>query len=141
MSRAPKGQRVSRICFALVFPACFPREAATNLSPGELESVALRDDRVRFAAVVGVPDPARNNREDVVCVIELKGNLLKRAGVPEEIRANILKAPCSYRADRIVFAPPLSIPFSPNGKLQRKILRDRIIADEFITKDHVVVHG
>lgn len=111
-----------------------------NLSPGDLEEVALRSSEIRTAGVTSVKNSESENKEDIVLVAELnQARILKDESKINEINKFIVaesKRDCAYQADRIYYVPPGSIPFSPNGKMQHLKMKESMESGEFFNRDY-----
>jgi acyl-CoA synthetase (AMP-forming)/AMP-acid ligase II len=99
-----------------------------NLIPAELEAISVKQKGIRSAAVIGLKGTARINYEDVVLINELvSSSMLKDENALLNLK-RVLKQEfgrhSSYLPDRIVFVPPGTIPFSPNGKMQHLKLKE-----------------
>ena len=96
-----------------------------NLFPAEIENVLLEHPDVAEAAVVGVPDPRWG--EIVVCFVRLApGALLDRAALVTHCRERI--SPQKTPAHWIEVQ---EWPLTGSGKIQKFVLRDRIVAGDF----------
>ncbi|MFF3573350.1 class I adenylate-forming enzyme family protein [Nocardia jiangxiensis] len=99
---------------------------AENIAPAEIEDVILRHPAVLDTAVVGVPDEEWGHRIEAAVVV--------RAGMqldPEELRAyvrNVLRG--SKTPERIVYWDEL--PRTETGKLVRRHVLERIVADDLV---------
>ena len=98
------------------------KSRAYLISPKEVESALLEHPAVLEAAVVGIPDPQIGAR--------VKGFVALRAGhaaseaLAEEIRDYVRGVIAPYKVPhQIEFMPEL--PKTPNGKILRRVLRDR----------------
>jgi len=101
-----------------------------NILPYDLEAISVKINDVRAAAVIGFPSRVRENYEEIVLFLELSSKKKLYSGDDElrKLQKGILheaKQYCSYLPDRFVFLAPGAIPFSPNGKLQHIVLREK----------------
>ena len=88
-----------------------------NMSPGEIEDVAVAHPRVRDAAAIGVPD--REWGEKVVLVAVPDGDAPDGAELEELIRSRLRS---SRVPAHVVFVDEL--PHNDTGKLLRRVLRE-----------------
>ncbi|MET7770915.1 long-chain fatty acid--CoA ligase [Nocardia sp. NPDC005366] len=99
---------------------------AENIAPAEIEEVILRHPAVLDTAVVGVPDEEWGHRIEAAVVV--------RSGMqldPEELRAfvrDVLRS--SKTPERIVCWDEL--PRTETGKLVRRHVLERIVADDMV---------
>jgi len=95
----------------------------SNVSPQEVEEVLCGHAAVAQAGVVGVPDPMWG--ESVHAAVVLKPGTFATA---DQLRAFLgdrladWKAPASIAIER-------DLPIGPTGKVQRRLLRERVLAD------------
>ena len=94
---------------------------AENISPGEIEEVLMAHPAVAEAAVIGIPDAEWG--EAVAAVVVL------HAGAPEmteaELQVWVRERLRSTKTPGVVdFRDEL--PYSPTGKLLRRVLRDEL---------------
>jgi acyl-CoA synthetase (AMP-forming)/AMP-acid ligase II len=113
-----------------------------NLFPQELEEIALTCDGIRNACVVGIPDFERNNREEIILVAEISKFIFSDQDdlmrVYRILREKI-KIDSHYQPEKIYFVPPVTIPFSPNGKLQRLKMKEMIQSGELNHANSIVM--
>jgi acyl-CoA synthetase (AMP-forming)/AMP-acid ligase II len=95
-----------------------------NISPGEIEGVLRAHPAVAEVAVIGIPDTEWG--ETVAAVVVLRPNMvsLSEAEVQDWVRARLrsTKTPTvvDFRAE---------LPYSPTGKLLRRVLRDELTGE------------
>lgn len=112
-----------------------------NRLPGELEEVALRHTAIRNACVVGVRLPGGDPRERIVLVAEVKLGTLRDPKATSELHKAILAEAtrsCNYLPDQVYFVPPVTIPFSPNGKMQHQRMKEILAQDEWSKIEKVI---
>ena len=93
---------------------------AENISPGEIEEVLMLHSAVAEAAVVGIPDAEWGEAVAAVVVLHPDGDATEaelQDWVKERLRST--KMPC-------VIAFRDELPYSPTGKLLRRVLRDEL---------------
>jgi len=93
---------------------------AENISPGEVEDVLMAHPAVHEAAVIGIPDAEWG--EAVAAVVVLHGGAAATgAELQDWVRSRLrsTKMPCvvEFRDE---------LPYSPTGKLLRRVLRDEL---------------
>ncbi|ARC56381.1 Long-chain-fatty-acid--CoA ligase [Frondihabitans sp. 762G35] len=94
-----------------------------NVAPSEVEEVVLGVRGVREAAVVGIPRPGGG--EDVTAVVVLaEGATLDEAAAREHCRAHL----AAYKVPRRILVVD-ELPKTLIGKVQRRAIRDRLIAE------------
>jgi acyl-CoA synthetase (AMP-forming)/AMP-acid ligase II len=96
-----------------------------NLFPAEIENCLLEHPSIAECAVVGVPDPRWG--EIVTCFVRLNaGAALDRAALVAHCRAHMAaqKTPAHW-------FEVTSWPLTGSGKIQKFVLRDRVVAGEF----------
>ncbi len=93
---------------------------AENISPGEVEEVLMAHPAVSEAAVIGVPDAEWGEAVAAVVVLH-RGTAATEAELQDWVRARLrsTKMPCviDFRDE---------LPYSPTGKLLRRVLRDEL---------------
>ncbi|MEH1100286.1 long-chain-fatty-acid--CoA ligase [Micromonospora sp. CPCC 205561] len=94
-----------------------------NVYPSEVEDALRRVPGVRDAAVVGLPG-ARGGEEVVAAVVAEEGADVDEAGVREACRGHLT----GYKVPRRVFVVE-ELPRSQIGKVLRREVRDRLLAD------------
>ncbi len=91
-----------------------------NISPGEIEEVLMAHPAVAEAAVIGVPDEEWGEAVAAVVVLH-KGAAATEAELQDWVRTRLrsTKMPCvvDFRDE---------LPYSPTGKLLRRVLRDEL---------------
>jgi len=98
------------------------KSRAYLISPKEVESALLEHPAVLEAAVVGIPDPQIGAR--VKGFISLRANYSASETLAEELRAHVRSVIAAYKVpQQIEFMAEL--PKTPNGKILRRVLRDR----------------
>ena len=98
------------------------KSRAYLISPKEVESALLEHPAVLEAAVVGIPDPQIGAR--VKGFVTLRAGRTASEALAEEIRTYARGVIASYKVPhQIEFMAEL--PKTPNGKILRRILRDR----------------
>ena len=98
-----------------------------NLFPAEIENCLLEHPSVAECAVVGVPDP--NWGEIVTCFVRLNaGATLDKAALIAHCRKHMaaMKTPAHW-------FEVTSWPLTGSGKIQKFVLRDRVVSGEFPT--------
>jgi acyl-CoA synthetase (AMP-forming)/AMP-acid ligase II len=93
---------------------------AENISPGEVEEVLMAHPAVSEAAVIGVPDAEWGEAVAAVVVLH-RGAAATEAELQDWVRTRLrsTKMPCvvDFRDE---------LPYSPTGKLLRRVLRDEL---------------
>ncbi len=98
------------------------KSRAYLISPKEVESALLEHPAVLEAAVVGIPDSQIGAR--VKGFLTLRANHSASEALAEEIRAHVRSVIAAYKVpQQIEFMAEL--PKTPNGKILRRVLRDR----------------
>lgn len=88
-----------------------------NLYPVQIEDFLRRNDKIKDAAVIGLPDPRLG--EIAAAIIECKEGA---ACTEEEIMEFCRELPRYKRPRRIIFEP---VPRNPTGKIEKPLLRER----------------
>jgi len=95
-----------------------------NISPGEIEDVLHAHPAVAEAAVIGIPDTEWG--EAVAAVVVLRPNVTPmsdmelQSWVRERLRSTKAPTVVDFRSE---------LPYSPTGKLLRRVLRDELSGD------------
>ena len=100
-----------------------------NLSPGDLEEVAIKYPQVRNAAVVVVEDQKREQKDSICLVIETNKAMLEKEDEANELKSRLIKdirKNGTYLFDKLYIVRQGTIPFSTNGKMQHQALREMI---------------
>ena len=98
------------------------KSRAYLISPKEVESALMEHPAVLEAAVVGIPDPQVGAR--VKGFVALRAGYAASDALAEEIRAYVRGVIAPYKVPHLVeFLAEL--PKTPNGKILRRVLRDR----------------
>ena len=98
------------------------KSRAYLISPKEVESALLEHPAVLEAAVVGIPDPQIGAR--VKAFVALRAGHAGSDVLAEEIRDYVREVIAPYKVPhQIEFM--LELPKTPNGKILRRVLRDR----------------
>ena len=107
-------------------------KAGRKIHAEDVEQAANEAEGVRRGclAAFAVPSPTEGT-EDLVVVVEAKpsrdeGRL---AGIEQDVRERVGDAIGLY-PDRVVVAPPRSVPKTPSGKVRRSACRDRYLAGQ-----------
>ena len=92
-----------------------------RLSTMEIESALVDHPSVAESAVIGKPHDIKEN--SIVAFVTLKGSVRATAGLPDELKAHVVKKIGSLaRPDEIIFTAEL--PKTRSGKIMRRLLRD-----------------
>ena len=93
---------------------------AENISPGEVEEVLMAHTAVSEAAVIGIPDAEWGEAVAAVVVLHPGGSASApelQAWVRERLRSTKMPGVIEFREE---------LPYSPTGKLLRRVLRDEL---------------
>lgn len=97
-----------------------------NIYPAEVESVLLKDGRVKDVAVLGLPDPEWGER--VVAVVEVDPSLEGDNEVAESLKEFSRKAIASYKCPKQVFLVS-DLGRDPSGKIRKGLWKDRLAGE------------
>jgi acyl-CoA synthetase (AMP-forming)/AMP-acid ligase II len=95
---------------------------AENISPGEIEEVLMLHTAVSEAAVIGIPDAEWGEAVAAVVVLHPNGDVTEvdlQVWVKERLRSTKMPGVVAFRDE---------LPYSPTGKLLRRVLRDELSA-------------
>jgi acyl-CoA synthetase (AMP-forming)/AMP-acid ligase II len=93
-----------------------------NISPGEIEGVLMAHDGVAEAAVIGIPDTEWGEAVAAVVVLHPAQVVTEtdlQDWVRGQLRSTKMPGVIDFRAE---------LPYSPTGKLLRRVLRDELAA-------------
>ena len=93
-----------------------------RIGPGEIEDVLTKHPDIAMAAVIGVPDPVRN--ESIKAFIVLSRGVSPSEEIRESIRAMVKERLAKHEAPREIEIVD-KLPLSANGKILRRELRER----------------
>ena len=100
---------------------------AYRVSPGEVEAATMEHPAVLESAAIGVPDDMIGQR--VKAIVVLKPGFHPSPALGEEIIEAARARIAAYKVPKeIEFVPGL--PKTPNGKIQRRVLREQAAAQE-----------
>jgi fatty-acyl-CoA synthase len=103
------------------------KRAGAMLAPRELEEVADRSGAplgVRFTAAVGIAGPVS---DDIALVAEVRPGLDEAAlATIRQTLDTALRTAVGFSPQRLILAPPGTIPLTHNGKIRHAALRDLI---------------
>ncbi len=91
-----------------------------NISPGEVEDVLMLHPAVAEAAVIGIPDPEWGEGVAAVVVLHRRQTADEaelQTWVRERLRSTKMPGVIDFRDE---------LPYSPTGKLLRRVLRDEL---------------
>lgn len=95
-----------------------------NLYPVQIEDFLRKNDKIKDAAVIGLPD--KRLGEIAAAIIEIKDGC---TCTEEEINLFCKELPRYKRPRRIIFD---RIPRNPTGKIEKPVLRDRYSAERLV---------
>ena len=101
-----------------------------NIYPVQIEDFLRKNDKIKDAAVIGLPDARLG--EIAAAVIELKPDI---TCTEEEINQFCLDLPRYKRPHKIIFA---DVPRNPTGKIERPKLRERYCGESLVATQ---IHG
>jgi fatty-acyl-CoA synthase len=93
-----------------------------NISPGEIEAVLMAHEGVAEAAVIGIPDTEWGEAIAAVVVLHVGTSVSDaelRDWVRGQLRSTKMPGIIDFRSE---------LPYSPTGKLLRRVLRDELAA-------------
>ena len=96
-----------------------------NVYSGEVEAVIYQHPAVREAAVFGIPDPQWGELV-AACVVRKPGNALSE----EDLIAHCRRLLANYKIPRRVELSDTQLPKNGNGKILKRVLRERFWADQ-----------
>ena len=95
-----------------------------NLYPVQIEDFLRRNDKIKDAAVIGLPD--KRLGEIAAAIIEIKEGC---TCTEEEINAFCKELPRYKRPRKIIFD---QIPRNPTGKIEKPVLRDKYCGERLV---------
>lgn len=101
-----------------------------NIYPVQIEDFLRKNDKIKDAAVIGLPDARLG--EIAAAVIELKPDI---TCTEEEINQFCLDLPRYKRPHKIIFA---DVPRNPTGKIEKPKLRERYCGESLVATQ---IHG
>jgi acyl-CoA synthetase (AMP-forming)/AMP-acid ligase II len=99
------------------------KTAGASVSPIEVEGVLLAMSEIQEASVLGLPDPTMG---EIVCgvVVLRPGAMLTE----DELRARCRTSMSAYKVPkRWVFLSPEDVPYTASDKVDKAVLRDRLL--------------
>lgn len=101
--------------------------AGYRIGPGPIEDCLIRHPAVRAAAVIGKPDPQRT--EVVAAFVVLRDGVRADASLEADLRDHVRTRLAAHEFPRVIrFVEEL--PTTTTGKIIRRALRDRAIAED-----------
>jgi len=94
-----------------------------NIYPREIEEVLFQHPKILDAAVIGIPD-ARLGERTCACVVPRPGETLAFADIVAFLRDKIATYKLPERVEIVK-----ELPRTPTGKVQKAVLRERVLAD------------
>jgi long-chain acyl-CoA synthetase len=96
-----------------------------NVYSGEVEAVIYEHPAVREAAVFGIPDPQWGELV-AACVVLKAGDRLSA----EDLVVHCHRSLANYKIPRRVEFSEVELPKSGSGKILKRVLRERFVAEE-----------
>ena len=97
-----------------------------NVYPAEIESILLRDRKVKDVAVLGLPDPEWGER--VVAVVEVASDSVADEDLADNLKVLCRKSIASYKCPKQVFLVA-DLGRDPSGKLRKGLWKERLGED------------